>query len=288
MIEGAVPDTLAEIVQNTASAPPRLRLLRRGGPKTPPRADADDEKTRTRRRGRRPGRQRSESEATRATPRATAVEAARHGTAWGGHPLARAVERGWTASAVERLAVLLRARDVPVGVVTDGRWWALVWAPRGKPVGAAVWDASLLSEEPPPFGRLSRCSPGRFLAVPPRTASRPAPAKSAERQEEVTEPLGRQVREAVEMLISASTTSTASPTARYWLVWRRRPLRRRSHGHDAGRVPAVRRGTPPAAQRRRPATSRLHRRPPRRTAGAAGSLGAASSSAPPPGTGCSP
>ena len=58
---------------------------------------------------------------------------------------------GWAASPVERLAALLRARDVPVGLVSDGRWWSLVWAPRGKPVGAAVWDASLWSEEPETF-----------------------------------------------------------------------------------------------------------------------------------------
>ncbi len=68
--------------------------------------------------------------------------------AWGTHPLTRTTTGNWAASAVERLAVLLRARDVPVGLVTDGRWWALVWAPRKGATGTAVWDASLFSEEP--------------------------------------------------------------------------------------------------------------------------------------------
>lgn len=52
---------------------------------------------------------------------------------WGTHPLTRTTTGGWTASAVERLAVLLRARNVPIGVTTNGRWWALVWAPPGGP-----------------------------------------------------------------------------------------------------------------------------------------------------------
>jgi hypothetical protein len=68
-------------------------------------------------------------------------------TAWGTHPLTRTTTGNWTASAVERLAVVLRARDVPIGIITDGRWWALVWAPRGGTTGAAVWDSSVFGEE---------------------------------------------------------------------------------------------------------------------------------------------
>ena len=61
---------------------------------------------------------------------------------WGTHPLTRTAVGGWVASGVERLAVLLRARDVPIGLVTDGRWWALVWAPRGGTLGAGVGGAA--------------------------------------------------------------------------------------------------------------------------------------------------
>jgi hypothetical protein len=122
---------------------------------------------------------------------------------WGSHPLARTTVGGWTASPVERLAVLLRARDVPVGLVTDGRWWALVWAPRRGATGAAVWDASLFSEEPAALqalaGLLQR---SRFLAAAPPDRLPALLAESLERQEEVTETLGRQVREAVEMLVT--------------------------------------------------------------------------------------
>jgi len=122
---------------------------------------------------------------------------------WGSHPLARTTTGGWTASGVERLAVLLRARDVPIGVVTDGRWWAIVWAPRGGTTGAAVWDASLFPEDAAWLRALvALLSRSRFLAAAPADRLPALLAESLQRQEEVTETLGRQVRDAVEMLTS--------------------------------------------------------------------------------------
>ena len=122
---------------------------------------------------------------------------------WGQHPLARTVEAGWTASPVERLAALLRARDVPVGLVGDGRWWALVWAPRGKPVGAAVWDAGLWSEEPETLQAfVALLERRRFLGVAAPDRLPALLEESAQAQEEVTTALGGQVRQAVEMLVA--------------------------------------------------------------------------------------
>jgi hypothetical protein len=124
-------------------------------------------------------------------------------TAWGTHPLSRTTSGNWTASAVERLAILLRARDVPVGIVTDGRWWALVTAPRGAAMGAAVWDASLFGEELPSFQALvALLHVARFQAADRKNTLPALFTESLERQEEVTEQLGRQVREAVELLIT--------------------------------------------------------------------------------------
>lgn len=121
---------------------------------------------------------------------------------WGTHPLARTVHSGWAASPVERLAALLRARNVPIGVVSDGRWWAVVWAPRGKPVGAAVWDASLWSEELETLaGFVALLERRRFLGVPPEEQLPALLARSADAQEEVTTALGSQVRTSVEMLV---------------------------------------------------------------------------------------
>ena len=124
-------------------------------------------------------------------------------TAWGTHPLTRTTTGTWTANAVERLALLLRARDVPVGIVTDGRWWALVTAPRGGATGAAVWDASLFSEEPKSLeGLVALLARSRFQAAQPKDKLPALFAESLERQEEVAEQLGRQVREAVELLVT--------------------------------------------------------------------------------------
>jgi hypothetical protein len=120
---------------------------------------------------------------------------------WGTHPLTRTTAGGWTASGAERLAVLLRARGVPVGVVTDGRWWALVWAPPGGTTGAAVWDAGLFSEDPGSLRALvALLRRSRFLAAAPADQLPALFQESLERGEEVTETLGQQVREAVEML----------------------------------------------------------------------------------------
>ena len=122
---------------------------------------------------------------------------------WGTHPLTRITTGNWAASPVERLAVLLRARDVPIGLVTDGRWWALVWAPRGGTTGAAVWDAGLFSEEPASLQALvALLNRARFLAAAAPDRLPAMLRESLERQEEVTETLGRQVREAVEMLVT--------------------------------------------------------------------------------------
>ncbi|WP_152530461.1 DNA methyltransferase [Rhodococcus sp. JG-3] len=123
-------------------------------------------------------------------------------TPWGTHPLQRTNSDGWSASPVERLAVVLRARDVPIGLVTDGRWWAVVWAPIGGTVGASVWDSSVWGEEPESFAAfVALLQRSRFLAVADDDTLPELFAESLEAQEQVTETLGLQVRDAVELLL---------------------------------------------------------------------------------------
>ncbi|MFG2774336.1 Eco57I restriction-modification methylase domain-containing protein [Streptomyces sp. NPDC048350] len=119
---------------------------------------------------------------------------------WGQHPLD---SRGSASSPVDRLAALLRARRVPIGVATDGRWWAVVWAPIGGSTGVGIWDASLFSAEPDLFAAfVDFLGRFRFLnAELDKTLPRLLRA-SLSRQEEVTETLGRQVRDAVELLVA--------------------------------------------------------------------------------------
>lgn len=122
---------------------------------------------------------------------------------FGQHPLERRPYGETTASAVERLAALLRANRVPVGLTTDGRWWAVVWAPLGGATGIGIWDASLFGTEPDTFDAFAAfLGRDRFInAQLEHTLPRLLRA-SLSQQEEVTETLGRQVRDAVEMLVA--------------------------------------------------------------------------------------
>jgi len=126
---------------------------------------------------------------------------------WGTNPVARVELDGWVASPAERLAALLRARDIPVGLVTDGRWWTIVWAPRGATMATGTWDASLWAEEPETLaGFAALLERARFLAVAVPDRLPALFTESLARQEEITETLGRQVRDAVELLVGALDT----------------------------------------------------------------------------------
>ncbi|MEU3162096.1 type IIL restriction-modification enzyme MmeI [Streptomyces griseoincarnatus] len=119
---------------------------------------------------------------------------------WGQHPLD---SRGGASSPVDRLAALLRARKVPIGVATDGRWWAVVWAPIGGSTGVGIWDASLFSAEPDLFAAfVDFLGRFRFLNAELDKTLPHLLRASLSRQEEVTETLGRQVRDAVELLVA--------------------------------------------------------------------------------------
>lgn len=111
---------------------------------------------------------------------------------------------GWSASAIDRMAVLLRETGVTIGIVTDGRWWALVSAAKDVTTASGVWDALLWREERP--------SRDAFLALASYTSIAggdekkrlpPIFAKSVASAEEITEALGDQVRRAVELVLQS-------------------------------------------------------------------------------------
>jgi hypothetical protein len=128
------------------------------------------------------------------------------GTIWspGTLLMARIGGERWTASPVDRLALLLRQNGVPLGLATDGRSWALVWAPTGGATAVAVWDGAVWLEERDTLCAFrSLLELRRFLGVP-ETETLPALLGAGlDAQEEITESLGRQVRQAVEMLVEA-------------------------------------------------------------------------------------
>ena len=164
-----------------------------------------------------------------------------------------AADDGWAASPIDRMEALLRSGGVPIGVVTDGRWWAIVSARRGQRWSASgIVDAQTWIEEPRPA---TPSSPSCAAAARRRrTRASGCPSCSSESvaaAEEITEALGVQVRRAVELLVQAFSEAAADARAprraRPAPGRPRRDLRGRRHGDDAGRVPALRRGARPAA-----------------------------------------
>ena len=173
---------------------------------------------------------------------------------------------GWATSPIDRMEVLLRADGVPIGIVTDGRWWASGLRPPKT-------HDRLRRRRRPDLDRGAR-HPGR-LRSPCSRRSRSSGARTTDRlpalfdesvaaAEEITEALGAQVRRAVELLVQSFSESAEEA--------RRRgepdPLpddgdviyAGRGHGHDAGGVPAVRRGTRPAPAGRAVRPGLRHRR----------------------------
>ncbi len=124
----------------------------------------------------------------------------------GGAPTARIAGDAWAATPVDRLAHLCRHHNVELGLATDGRWWVLVWAPRGGVTTMAVFDAVTwpeTAERDVLRAFVSLLSRKRFFGVPEGERLIPLLRNSLDSQEDITEALGVQVRQAVELLVGA-------------------------------------------------------------------------------------
>ncbi len=110
----------------------------------------------------------------------------------------------WKASPATRMVEMLHAADVRLGLVTNGEQWMLVHAPRNETTGFAFWYASLWGEEQITLRAFrSLLSVERFFNVAENNTLEALFAESAQDQQEVTDQLGHQVRQAVEVLVSA-------------------------------------------------------------------------------------
>ena len=162
-------------------------------------------------------------------------------------PVARIKGSDWPATPADRLAQLCRHHGVELGLATDGRWWALVWAPAGGVTTVAVFDAISWpdsSERAVVRAFLSLLQRRRFFAVPPERQLPALLRESLNNQEEITDRLGIQVRQAVELLVASFGRADISDRGHGL-----RGLPGRGRGDDADRLPAVRRGKRPAARR---------------------------------------
>lgn len=116
-----------------------------------------------------------------------------------------AVDDGWAASPIDRLEALLHVTQVPVGVVTDGRWWALVSAAADGGMSASgVVDSQTWVEEPDVRDAfVTLLSRQRLIGGKPEDRLPALFTESVAAAEEITEALGVQVRRAVELLVTA-------------------------------------------------------------------------------------
>ena len=126
---------------------------------------------------------------------------------------------GWAASPLDRMAAMLRSQNsaCTIGVVTDGRWWALVSAPQGGATASGVVDCQTWVEEPATRDAFCELLGVRRLLGGASEDQLPSLFKrSVLAAEEVTEALGTQVRRAVELVVTAlseaALTSEAGPT----------------------------------------------------------------------------
>ncbi len=111
-------------------------------------------------------------------------------------------ERRWKATPATRMMELLHATNVPLGLVTNGGQWMLVFAPRGETTGFASWYAELWMDEHVTLRAFhSLLGVRRFFGVADGDTLAGMLTASSEDQHEVADQLGMQVREAVEVLV---------------------------------------------------------------------------------------
>jgi len=111
-------------------------------------------------------------------------------------------DRRWKASPATRMAELLRGAGVRLGLLTNGEHWMLVHAQSGETAGFVSWYASLWLDEPVTLRAFrSLLSVDRLFGVADADILEALLTESAANQQEVTDQLGYQVREAVEVLV---------------------------------------------------------------------------------------
>ena len=117
---------------------------------------------------------------------------------------------GWAATPIDRMEAMLRASGVEIGVVTDGRWWALVCARPDAMVASGIVDALTWIEEPLTRNAFLTVMARQYLiGGDPHERLPVLFEESVAAAEEITEALGVQVRRAVELLVQAFAETVA-------------------------------------------------------------------------------
>ncbi|WP_448235978.1 DNA methyltransferase [Microbacterium paulum] len=121
----------------------------------------------------------------------------------------------WAANPVDRVEAMLRESKVPIGIVTDGRWWGLVCAREGAMAASGIVDALTWTEEPRTRDAFLALIGRQYLIGGDPAERLPVLfEESVAAAEEITEALGAQVRRAVELLIQSFSESAADAKRR--------------------------------------------------------------------------
>lgn len=114
----------------------------------------------------------------------------------------------WASSPIDRIEAMLRHSGIRVGVVTDGRWWAVVSAAPGTMTASGIVDALTWVEEPATRNAFAALlAPIRLIGGREEHRLPALFADSVLAAEQVTEALGVQVRKAVELVVAAFAES---------------------------------------------------------------------------------
>ncbi|MGW4160052.1 Eco57I restriction-modification methylase domain-containing protein [Streptomyces sp. SS162] len=111
---------------------------------------------------------------------------------------------GWAASPIDRMEELLRTSGATIGVVTDGRWWAIVSARTQTMVASGIVDSQTWIEEPQARNAfIELLQRKRLVGGKAQDRLTELFAESVTAAEKITEALGTQVRRAVELIVQA-------------------------------------------------------------------------------------
>ena len=124
----------------------------------------------------------------------------------GTDPAAHVVGENWAASPVDRMVTHCRLAGTELGLVTDGDRFTLVWAPPTGPAGRASWAATVFAEAAERTfldSFTSVIGAKRLFSVAGEDQLEAILTESASAQAEVTNQLGKQVRQSVELLVGA-------------------------------------------------------------------------------------
>jgi hypothetical protein len=114
------------------------------------------------------------------------------------------IGKHWKAMPATRMMELLHGAGVSLGLITNGEHWMLVYAPRRETTGYASWYAALWLDEAITLRAFhSLLGVRRFFGVAADSTLLALFKESSQDQQEVTDQLGYQVREAVEVLIQS-------------------------------------------------------------------------------------